>query len=246
MRKRTYCALLLLAAAKAWAWQAIPGSTDWPSYNRDYTSTRYSQLAEITPKNVSGLRQVCSYPLPETATFESGLVAVNGALYFTTSEYTYAIDAGTCVLRWRVRHEVEGPGGTVRGVAVAGNRVYRGFRDGYVIAYNTTDGTQAWATRLKEADGGPATVAASPIAWNGMVFIGTSGAERACACVVAGLEAATGRVIWTFPLVPTGNSPGAETWPKGVHVGGGSVWTSLTIDPDSGALYVPTGNPGPS
>jgi len=45
--------------------------------------------------------------------------------------------------------------------------------------------------------------------------------------------------------VPTGNAPGAESWPKGVHVGGGSVWTSLTLDPDSGALYVPTGNPGP-
>jgi alcohol dehydrogenase (cytochrome c) len=78
-----------------------------------------------------------------------------------------------------------------------------------------------------------------------MVYIGTSGAERACGCLIAGLDAETGRVVWKFQVVPTGDAPGAETWPKGVHVGGGSVWTSLTLDTASGLLYVPTGNPGP-
>ena len=214
-------------------------------YNHDYASTGFSKLSDITPKNVSGLRQVCSYVLPESTTFESSLVAVNGTLFFTTSEYTYAIDAANCGLRWRVRHEVQGPGGTVRGVALAGNRVFRGFRDGYVIAYDIANGEQIWSTKLTEPDGSPAIIAASPIVLNGMVFIGTSGAERACDCFAAGLDAATGRVVWTFPLVPTGDAPGADTWPKGVHVGGGSLWTSFTIDPDSGALYVPTGNPGP-
>ena len=221
------------------------GQRDWPMYSHDYASTGFSKLSDITPKNVTGLRQICSYVLPESATFESSLVEVNGTLYFTTSEYTYAINAANCSLKWRVRHEVPGPGGTVRGVALAGNRVFRGFRDGSVIAYDSTNGEQIWSTKLTESDGKPATIAASPLVWNGMLFIGTSGAERACGCVIAGLDAATGRVLWTFPLVPTGDAPGAETWPKGVHVGGGSVWTSLAIDPDSGALYVPTGNPGP-
>jgi alcohol dehydrogenase (cytochrome c) len=221
------------------------GQRDWPMYSHDYASTGFSQLSEITTKNVSSLRRVCSYILPESTTFESSLVAVNGTLYFTTSEYTYAISSDTCGLKWRARHELAGPGGTVRGVALAGNRVFRGFRDGTVIAYNSANGEQVWSTRLTESNGKPATIAASPLVWNGMLFIGTSGAERACGCVIAGLDAATGRVVWTFPLVPTGDAPGAETWPKGVRVGGGSVWTSLAIDPDSGALFVPTGNPGP-
>ncbi len=214
-------------------------------YNGDYASTRYSQLSEITPKNVAALRQICSYSLPENATFESSLVAVGGSLYFTTSEYTYSINAATCALRWRARHAVEGPGGTVRGVAIAGDRVFRGFRDGSVIAYNNATGEPAWTTRLTDADGTNSTIAASPSVWNGMLFIGTSGAERACACIVAALDAATGRVLWKFQLVPTGNASGAETWPKGVRIGGGSVWTSITVDPQSGALFVPTGNPSP-
>ena len=246
MQSLMRCAVILFATGSSWAFQPLSGLTaDWPSYNGDYRSSRFSELTEITPKNVTNLRQVCSYALAESETFESSLVAASGALYFTTSEYTYAIDAASCQLRWRMRHSLEAPGGTVRGVAIAKDRLFRGFRDGTLIAYNTSTGKQIWATKLEEADGKAATIAASPVAWNGMVFIGTSGAERACACIVAGLDAGTGRVVWTFSLVPTGKARGAETWPKGVRVGGGSVWTSMTLDPDSGELYVPTGNPGP-
>src|ERR1700681_2512295 len=77
---------------------------DWPMYNGDYSSTRFSGLSDITPKNVASLRQICSYELPEKVMFESGLVAVSGTLYFTTFENTYAIDAATCAERWHAQH----------------------------------------------------------------------------------------------------------------------------------------------
>jgi glucose dehydrogenase len=37
------------------------------------------------------------------------------------------------------------------------------------------------------------------------------------------------------------------TWgnPQNVRIGGGATWTSYTLDPDSGLLYVPGGNPAP-
>ena len=237
------CVLLVVSLQETRGQNSAPA--DWPHFARDYASTSYSPLSEINSQNVTGLRQICSYPLPEQSTFESSLVVLNGMMYFTTSEYTYAMDASDCNLRWRVRHELQMPGRTVRGVAIAGNRLYRGFSDGYVVAYELQRGDQVWTTRLMETDGRPATIAASPVAWNGMVFVGTSGAERACGCIIAGLDGNTGRVIWTFALVPTGNARGAETWPKGARVGGGSVWTTLTIDTNSGALYASTGNPGP-
>lgn len=246
MNIRLSWALLLSTAAFAWQ-NSSPG--DWPMYNRDYASTRFSQLAQITPKNVASLHPVCSYVLPEPAVeFESSLVAVSGTLYFTTFEYTYAVDASTCALKWRVKHQLPEPYGlvgTTRGVALLGNRVFRGFRDGYVIAYSSKNGEQLWTTKLKTPDGVDATIAASPIAWNGMVFIGTSGAEQACQCEIAALDANTGKILWTFALIPTGNAPGADSWPKGTRTGGGSNWTSLSLDTDSGALYIPTGNPGP-
>ena len=74
-------------------WRKIKPPGDWPMYARTYTSTRYSPLNEITPKNVTKLKQVGSYALPEPAvTFESGLVAIGGTLYFTTPQSTYALD----------------------------------------------------------------------------------------------------------------------------------------------------------
>ena len=166
MQSLMRCAVIFFATRSSWAFQPLSGLTaDWPSYNGDYRSSRFSQLTEITPNNVANLRQVCSYALPERETFESSLVAVNGALYFTTSEYTYAIDAASCQPRWRMRHSLEGPGGTVRGVAIAKDRLFRGFRDGTLIAYNTSTGNEFWATKLQVAVGKAATIAASPIAW---------------------------------------------------------------------------------
>ena len=61
---------------------------------------------------------------------------------------------------------------------------------------------------------------------------------------MAALDAASGRILWSFPLVPTGDAPGADAGRKGIHVGGGSVWTSLTVDTTTGALYVPAGTRG--
>ncbi len=220
-----------------------PDAADWPMYAHDYTSTRFSPLTEITPKNVTGLKQICSYALPEMSTFQSSLVEIGGTLYFTTGTATYAIDATNCKLKWTEKHEMQG-GGTVRGVAVAGRRVFRGFRDGAVIAYDISNGEQVWSTKLTAPDGRVATIAASPVEWDGMLIIATSGGENNCACFVTALDADTGKVKWTFNTVPGQGTPGAETWPAGVKPGGASMWTSFTIDPETSSLYVSTGNPG--
>lgn len=223
---------------------ATPDASDWPMYAHDYTSTRYSPLTEITPKNVANVKQICSYPLPEMSTFESSLVEIGGTLYFTTGASTYAIDATNCRLKWQEKHEMATPGGTVRGVAVAGRRVFRGFRDGYVIAYDVSNGEQVWSTKLTAPDGRVATIAAAPVVWDGMLILGTSGGENNCACFMAALDADTGKVKWTFNTVPAPGQPGADSWPAGVKPGGGSMWTSFTIDPETASLYLSTGNPG--
>ncbi|MEQ1886789.1 MAG: PQQ-binding-like beta-propeller repeat protein [Bryobacteraceae bacterium] len=231
-----------MAASTAVAQKTAPA--DWPMYSRDFRSSGFSPLTAINPSNVTKLRQVCTYEIPEAVTFESSLVTIAGIMYFATPEYTYAVDAGTCALKWRVRHEMKNPG-IVRGVAISGTRLFRGFRDGMMAAYDVRNGELLWTTNLTEPDGKPATIAASPMVWQDIVLIGTSGAERACGCIIAALDASTGKLLWTFALVPTGNAPGAETWPKDVHVGGGSIWTTVSIDPSKGLVYIPTGNPGP-
>jgi glucose dehydrogenase len=50
---------------------------DWPSYNRTVSSQRYSQLSQITTKNVGQLKVMCNYDTHQLAAFESGLIMVN-------------------------------------------------------------------------------------------------------------------------------------------------------------------------
>src|SRR4051794_13962489 len=78
--------------------------TDWAGYNNTLTGERFSPLDQIKPANVGSLRRVCAYQLGERAPMQSGPVVIDGTLYLTTAENTYAIDAATCQLRWRHRY----------------------------------------------------------------------------------------------------------------------------------------------
>src|ERR1700683_1608458 len=87
---------LAARAATAGGASAAPPVTqpaDWPAYNRTLAGDRYSPLAQITTANVGQLTLRCAYTLPELASFETGPLVVDGTMYFTTYEGSYAIDA---------------------------------------------------------------------------------------------------------------------------------------------------------
>src|SRR5688572_15465890 len=62
---------------------------DWVTYNGPLSGDRYSPLTQITAANVGQIRQVCAFDAPEAVNFQSGIVAVNGVLYFTLFNHTY-------------------------------------------------------------------------------------------------------------------------------------------------------------
>lgn len=49
---------------------------DWITINKDYSSQRYVDLDQITPTNVSGLKEVCEIQLNEPIWFSSGILKV--------------------------------------------------------------------------------------------------------------------------------------------------------------------------
>src|SRR5919109_4343884 len=68
--------------------QAPPGAidtvADWVTYNRTLEGHRGSPLADIDTGNVARLRPVCTVPLGERASFQSGTVVVRAKLLVTT------------------------------------------------------------------------------------------------------------------------------------------------------------------
>ena len=233
---------------------------DWPSYNRTLTSERYSPLAEINTKTVGTLKVLCTYDTKQYSSFESGLIMVNGALIGTTLTDIFSIDPATCAENWRTHQDVPATYlSAMRGAGYLDGMLFRGSYDGHVLAYDFKTGKRIWQTMLADTSRGE-FVEAAPIAWNGLVFVGNAGGDaKGGKGHMFALDAKTGQIVWEFFLVPKtegdltrgpqGASPlDASTWNNapGIPISGGANWTSSTLDPATGELYVPVGNPGPA
>ena len=233
---------------------------DWPSYNRTLTSERYSPLAEINAKTVSALKILCRYDTKQYTSFEPGLIMVNGALIGTTRTDIFSINPATCEENWRTREDMP-PSilSAMRGAAYLDGMLFRGSQDGRVLAYNFKTGKRVWQTTIADGSKGE-FVAAAPIAWNGLVFIGDAGGDaKGGKGRMYALDAGSGKIVWEFYLIPKteGDRPrgpqapsplDASTWANaaGFPISGGATWTSYTLDPVAGELYVPVGNPSPA
>jgi alcohol dehydrogenase (cytochrome c) len=75
---------------------AVGAGDDWPSYNRTLAGERFSPLAEINRSNVTQLKSICTYTLPEVTSLQTGPIVIGGTMFFTTDTISYAIDAATC------------------------------------------------------------------------------------------------------------------------------------------------------
>jgi alcohol dehydrogenase (cytochrome c) len=224
---------------------------DWPTYDRDYLGNRYSPLDEIKADNITRVQQICTFDSGVKTSFETGPAVVDGTLYFTTLDTTFAIDPETCKLRWKHTEqltEAQRKGlGVNRGVAVATGKVFRGYDDGNVVAIDATSGKAVWSTPIADHANGE-TIPAAPLAWNGIVFIGNAGGDNfGVVGRIYALDANTGKKLWEFHVVPA-SGPAAATWTKKSEQNpptGGATWTSYHVDPATGILWVGTGNVAP-
>jgi alcohol dehydrogenase (cytochrome c) len=223
-------------------------SGDWPTYGGSLAGERYSPLAQITAANVGQLKQLCAFDAPDIVNFQSGLVAVDGVLYFTLFNNTYAVDGVTCEQKWKhTRAEANTFLMVNRGVAYSDGRVFRGTGDAHVVALDAADGRQLWDVAIGDAAAGESAPLA-PIAWNGLVFAGNAGGDNfGVTGRIYALDATTGRMIWRFDTVPQ-SGPARATWLKASPANppsGGATWTSYALDDANGILYVPAGNAAP-
>ena len=223
-------------------------TANWPSYNGSPEGTRYSPLAQITAANATNLERACVFDTGEQMSMQSGPVVVNGVLYLTTDTSTYAIDAATCREIWHTARPYTSLGflKNNHGVAYMDGRLFRVHGGVHAYALNASTGAVIWDVPFRQRDGEGAPMA--PIAWNGLVFIGNAGGDNiGVQGHVHALDATTGREVWQFDVIPD-TGPARATWPSGTNATpptGGGMWSSFTLDPASGTLYIPAGNPAP-
>lgn len=61
---------------------------------------------------------------------------------------------------------------------------------------------------------------------------------------VRAFDVRTGALRWRFRTIPQPGEPGYETWPPDAweRVGGANAWAGITLDPERGLVFVPTGS----
>jgi alcohol dehydrogenase (cytochrome c) len=221
-------------------------ATPWPIGNLNYAGDRFAPLDQITPQNAALLGEVCRVRVDTGGSFQSGLLLVDGLLYLTARDATVALDPADCSVAWKSVYVPEGPEPlpVVRGPAFADGRIFRGTTDCRLLALDAKTGSQLWKVTPCDSARGE-TLSAAPIAWNGMLFIGIAGGDFGVRGRMFAFDAASGRELWRFNTIPAPGEFGADTWSgESAQTGGGGTWSTYTLDPESGELFVPVGNPG--
>ena len=227
---------------------AADNADDWLYHNQNYKGTRYSALDQINTTNVGELQQVCAYQMTNNSRMQTGPIVYQGVMYVTNATHTAAINAATCERIWS--HDWEPRDrmvwGNNRGVAIKDGYVVRGTADGYLFALDSANGHLLWARQAADPWLGE-TFTMPPMIFEDMVLIGPAGSEHAISGWIAAFSLADGELIWKFQTVPEAAAGGGPSWgnPNNIVLGGGAVWTPLSMDLDLDELYVAVTNPAP-
>lgn len=249
-----------LVAAPVAAAAPAPAGKDWPNYGGDYYNRRYSSLDQINTTNVKDLKAAWKFHIgfgDKPSSFETTPVVIDGVMYITSGRNdVWALGAKNGNVKWEYHPNFQNLGepdikvccGIVnRGVAVGSGKVFVARIDGQLVALDQETGKVAWQVEVgSPKDGYSETMA--PQFYNGLVIIGISGAEYLTRGYVSAYDATNGKLVWRWFVVPEPGQPGSETWPAGSDIwkaGGGTMWTTPSIDSELGLVYVTTGNPGP-
>ena len=137
---------------------------------------------------------------------------------------------------------------TNRGAALSGNLVITAANyPARIIATDKTSGKQVWETNM--VFGQPELrLTSAPLAVKDKIIVGAAGGDRGVRDWIAGLDAASGKVLWRKYVIPAPGEAGSETW-KGAtnawQTGGAAMWVTGTYDPDTNQTIWGTGNPVP-
>jgi alcohol dehydrogenase (cytochrome c) len=145
---------------------------------------------------------------------------------------------------------------TSRGIAMYGNAIYHGLRDGRVVAVDRDSGEFLWDVQRAGIDhpGGAGinieseTFSGGTSAFGGYVIVSNSNGDGGTRGWIEALNANTGEEVWRTYAIPGPGEPGHETWADDHNAwktGGAGMWTQGTYDPDLGLIYWGTANPVP-
>lgn len=226
----------------------------WSGWSTDRSNSRFQPSPGFTAAALPGLKLRWAFGFDgDVVAF--GHPAVFGGRVFVGSAggHIYSLDAATGCIRWR--HVAETGVRTAPVIGPRGNRftVYVGDLRSNLYALDAETGELLWRKRM---DAHPvARLTAAPALHEGRLYVAVSSFEEGMGsdasyecCTFRGsliaLEAESGRQIWQAWMVDTParatrkNKSGTQL--RGPS--GAAIWSTPTVDPARGLVYVTTGD----
>ena len=247
--------------ARLLAADSNPGQ--WMSVGRTYDEQRFSPLAQINDRTVGRLGLAWFADINTERGMEASPLAIDGVLYNVQPwNVVTAYDAATGRMLWSYDPQVPLRFGRLaccdivsRGLGAWRGKIYVATLDGRLIALDARTGRPVWSV-LTVDNAKNYTITGAPRVFDGKVLIGNGGAEAGVRGYVSAYDAETGELDWRFHTVPGNPADGFESpamemaaatwtgewWKAG---GGGTVWDSLSYDPELDLVYIGTGNGSP-
>ena len=264
--------LLVAASAIAAPAQPVDDGT-WTMPAKDYASTRYSGLEQISARNATALRPVWTFSTGVLAGHEGQPLVVDGTMYVVTPwpNVLYAFDLAKegYPLKWKYRPAVSPNAIGVsccdminRGAFFADGKIIYNLLDGHTVAVDAKTGREVWMTEIASVADGETTPMA-PFVVKDRVIVGASGGEFGIYGWVKALDLKTGKIVWTArnvgpdaqmlvrpdtfkPHYDPGTNLGQTTWSADTwKTGGAPVWGWMSYDPELDLIYYGTGNASP-
>ncbi len=234
-------------------------ATQWVMPGKNYASTRYSSLGQITTDNVKNLRPAWMFSTGVLRGHEGAPLVVGSTMYVHTPfpNTVYALDLARegAPIKWKYTPEQEAEVVAIaccdtvnRGLAYAEGKIFLSQLDTHVVALDAATGKELWKTKQGDYKRGE-TLTSAPLVVKDKVITGIAGGEYGVRGFITANNMNSGKQIWrmysTGPEEEVGFPGSVETW-KGDQwkIGGGTTWGWYSYDPELDLLYHGTGNPG--
>jgi lanthanide-dependent methanol dehydrogenase len=247
----------------------------WVMPAKNYQSTRFSGLNQITTDNAKNLKVAWTFAMGNDRGEEAAPLVVNNTMYVVSPfpNYLYALDLTKpgAPLKWafkpkdlqRAAKGVACCDWVNRGCAYANGKIFYNTLDGRTFAVDANTGNQVWETLLADINRGE-SITMAPLVVKNKVLVGNSGGEFGVRGWLTAVDSETGKIAWRayttgpdkdvligpnfhpYYKLDQGADLGVKTWPPDLwKIGGGSVWGWISYDPQLDLIYYGTGNPGP-
>ena len=216
---------------------------NWVTVNHDIYGTRSSNQTIINKDNVGKL-QVKWRLVNEFEIQDPPIIVDNRGYVQDYAGNILAFDTRTGHVIWKV-HAGNGP---TTGLAFGDGVLFASTAsNATILAINSTDGKTIWQSHALGNPKAGYRIDAAPIVWKDYIIAGSAGGSLPPGTGfvkgnITALNRTSGEIIWKLDTT-TGEwvKPG-KTPPNG----GAAAWSGGSLDPETGIVYIPLGNPSPN